>query len=125
MTPEPKTGGQPGILTLDIPDKAALYAAYMPFVTNGGLFIPAQRNERRGQNHSLGDEVFLLLNLVEQGERLPVAGKVIWVTPPGAQGQRQPGIGIQFSSQDSGATQQKIESLLGGALRSERPTHTL
>lgn len=123
MTPEPKSGGQPGILTLDIDDKAALYAAYMPFIANGGLFIPAQRNDRK--NYSLGDEVFLLLNLVEQGERLPVAGKVIWVTPPGAQGQRQSGVGIQFSNQDGGATQQKIESLLGGTLRSERPTHTL
>lgn len=123
MTPEPKSGGQPGILTLDIADKAALYAAYMPFIANGGLFIPAQRNERKSYN--LGDEVFLLLNLAEQGERLPVAGKVVWVTPPGAQGQRQAGIGIQFSNQDSGATQQKIESLLGGTLRSERPTHTL
>ena len=123
MTPEPKGGGQPGILTLDIADKSALYAAYMPFIANGGLFIPAQRNERK--NYNLGDEVFLLLNLAEQGERLPVAGKVVWVTPPGAQGQRQAGIGIQFSGQDSGATQQKIESLLGGALRSERPTHTL
>ena len=89
MTPEPKGGGQPGILTLDIDDKAALYAAYMPFIANGGLFIPAQRNERK--HYNLGDEVFLLLNLVEQGERLPVAGKVVWVTPPGAQGQRQAG----------------------------------
>lgn len=123
MTPEPKSGGQPGILTLDIADKAALYAAYMPFIANGGLFIPTQRNERK--NYNLGDEVFLLLNLAEQGERLPVAGKVVWVTPPGAQGQRQAGVGIQFSNQDSGATQQKIESLLGGTLRSERPTHTL
>lgn len=123
MTPEPKAGGQPGILTLDIADKAALYAAYMPFISNGGLFIPAQHNDRK--HYSLGEEVFLLLNLVEQGERLPVAGKVVWVTPPGAQGQRQPGIGIQFSNQDGGSTQQKIESLLGGSLRSERPTHTL
>lgn len=123
MTPEPKGGGQPGILTLDIGDKAALYAAYMPFIGNGGLFIPAQRNDRK--NYNLGDEVFLLLNLVEQGERLPVAGKVVWVTPPGAQSQRQAGVGIQFSNQDSGATQQKIESLLGGTLSSERPTHTL
>jgi type IV pilus assembly protein PilZ len=124
MTPEPKSGGQPGILTMDIADKAALYAVYMPFIRNGGLFIPAQQNNDR-EHYSLGDEVFLLLNLAELGERLPVAGKVVWVTPPGAQGQRQAGIGIQFSVQDGGTTQQKIESLLGGALRSERPTQTL
>ncbi|MDD4904770.1 MAG: pilus assembly protein PilZ, partial [Methylobacter tundripaludum] len=32
-----------GILSLSIKDKNALYAAYMPFVTNGGLFIPTNR----------------------------------------------------------------------------------
>ncbi len=33
-----------GILSLSIKDKSALYAAYMPFVINGGLFIPTNRN---------------------------------------------------------------------------------
>lgn len=124
MSPEPKQpGGQPGILTLNIPDKNALYAAYMPFISNGGLFIQTPQDNRK--SNDLGDEVFLLLNLVEQGERLPVAGKVVWVTPPGAQGQRIQGIGIQFSSQDGGATQGKIEKLLAGMLNSDRQTHTL
>lgn len=115
---------QPGIVTLNIADKAALYRAYMPFVSNGGLFIPAGPRDENA-NHQLGDEVFLLLHLVEQGERLPVAGKVVWVTPPGAQAQRVPGIGIQFSAQDAGATQQRIETLLAGSINSDRPTHTL
>lgn len=115
---------QPGILTLNIADKAALYLAYMPFISNGGLFIPTTRRGERA-SHTLGEEVFLLLNLVEQNERLPVAGKVVWVTPPGAQAQRVPGIGIQFSSQDAGATQRRIETLLAGSINSERPTHTL
>ena len=29
-----------GILSLTIRDKSSLYAAYMPFIKNGGLFIP-------------------------------------------------------------------------------------
>jgi type IV pilus assembly protein PilZ len=33
-----------GILTISIKDKSALYAAYMPFVINGGLFIPTNRD---------------------------------------------------------------------------------
>lgn len=122
MTPE-SGGGQPGILTLDIPDKSALYAAYMPFISNGGLFIPAKGREP--DEYGLGDEVFLLLHLQDQNDRIPVAGKVVWVTPVGAQGQRVPGIGIQFSSQDGGATQQKIEAILAGGLESDRPTNTL
>lgn len=117
------TAAQPGIITLELADKQALYAAYMPFLNNGGLFVP--RSQLRGQQLEMGDEVFLLVNLVEHSERLPVAGRVVWITPRGAQGQRQPGIGVQFSSQDGGATQQKLESLLAGSLESARPTNTL
>ncbi len=110
---------QQGILTLTIKDKSALYMAYMPYVKNGGLFIPTNKNYR------LGAEVFLLLTLMDDAERLPVAGKVIWVTPRGAQGKRTAGIGVQFSDQDGGTTQKKIETYLAGALHAERPTHTM
>jgi type IV pilus assembly protein PilZ len=116
----PRPGGiQPGILTLNIKDKSALYVAYMPFIKNGGLFIPTNKEYR------LGDEVFILLTLMDNAERLPVAGKVVWVTPRAAQGKRVQGIGVQFSVQDNGATQQKIESLLAGSLNADRPTHTM
>lgn len=120
MSTPPRPGGQPGILTLNIKDKSALYVAYMPFIRNGGLFIPTERNA-----YKLGDEVFILLTLMDSSERLPVAGKVVWVTPRGAQNKRQQGIGVQFSSQDAGATQKKIEASLAGALGADRPTHTL
>lgn len=123
MSAEAKSA-QPGIVTLNIPDKEALYKAYMPFVTNGGIFIPTSRRNEQ-VTYSLGDEVFLLLNMVEIGERLPVAGKVVWVTPPGSQGQRLEGIGIQFSNQDSGATQQRIETLLAGVIGADRSTNTM
>jgi type IV pilus assembly protein PilZ len=116
----PRPGGiQPGILTLNIKDKSALYVAYMPFIKNGGLFIPTNKEYR------LGDEVFILLTLIDNSERLPVAGKVVWVTPRAAQGKRVQGIGVQFSAQDNGATQQKIESLLAGSIGADRPTHTM
>lgn len=115
----PRSGTPPGILTLQIKDKSALYAAYMPFVKNGGLFVPT------GKEYRLGDEVFMLLTLLDSPERLPVAGKVIWVTPRGAQNKRVQGIGVQFSTQDAGITQRKIEALLAGALDADRPTHTM
>lgn len=111
--------GQPGILTLNIKDKNALFAAYMPFITNGGLFIPTDKNFR------LGDEVFVLLTLPDESDRLPVAGRVIWTTPERAQGKRVRGIGVQFSDQDGGATQRRIETLLAGAINSDRQTHTM
>ncbi|MEL7374945.1 MAG: pilus assembly protein PilZ, partial [Pseudomonadota bacterium] len=49
---------KPGLLTLTIKDKSALYLAYMPFIRNGGLFIPTNSSYR------LGDEVFMLLSLM-------------------------------------------------------------
>ncbi len=114
-TPSPRQG----ILTLTIKDKSALYVAYMPFIKNGGLFIPTNKP------YSLGDEVFILLTLMDSTERLPVAGRIVWVTPRGAQGKRAAGIGVQFSEQDNGETQRKIETHLAGALGAERPTHTM
>lgn len=110
---------KPGLLTLTIKDKAALYLAYMPFVHNGGLFIPTN------SAYSLGDEVFMLLNLMDEGDKLPVAGKVIWITPKGAQGKRMAGIGVQFSEQDNGETQKKISNYLAGALDGDKATHTM
>jgi len=108
-----------GILSLTIKDKSALYAAYMPFVKGGGLFIPTKKD------YQLGEEVFMLLTLMEESEKIPVAGKIVWVTPPGAQGNRAAGIGVQFSDQDDGAARNKIEGFLAGALDSDRPTHTM
>ena len=118
MTNPTAPGPRNGILSLTIKDKSVLYAAYMPFVKHGGLFIPTNKNYR------LGDEVFMLLNLMDEPEKIPVAGKVIWVTPKGAQGNRAAGIGVQFSDQDNTA-RSKIETYLAGALQSDRPTHTL
>jgi type IV pilus assembly protein PilZ len=112
-------GPKQGILSLTIKDKNALYAAYMQFVKYGGLFIPTTKQYR------LGDEVFMLLTLMDEAERLPVAGKIIWITPVGAEGNRAAGIGVQFSDQDGGAARNKIETYLAGALKSDRPTHTL
>ncbi len=111
-------GGRSGILSLSIKDKAALYSAYMPFVTNGGLFVATDKN------YKLGEEIFLLLNNMDEPEKIPVAGKVVWITPQGAQGNRSAGIGVQFSDQDDTA-RRTIENHLAGSLQSDRPTHTM
>jgi len=108
-----------GILSLTIREKGALYAAYMPFLKNGGLFVPTPNT------YKLGDEVFMLLTLPEGKDKLPVAGRVVWITPKGAQGNKTAGIGVQFSDLDKGSTRSRIETLLAGVLKSDRPTHTI
>jgi type IV pilus assembly protein PilZ len=113
-------GARQGILSLAIKDKAQLYGAYMPYVRGGGIFIPTTKR------YALGDEVFLLLSLLEDKDRLPVAGKVVWVTPPGSQGNRAAGIGVQFAdSTEAETVKGKIETLLAGMLESDKPTHTM
>lgn len=107
-----------GILSLTIKDKAVLYSAYMPYLEHGGLFVPTNKA------YSIGDEVFMLLSLMDEPEKIPIAGKVVWITPRGAQGNRTAGIGVQFSEQDTAANA-KIENHLAGSLSSERPTHTM
>ena len=111
---------RPGVLSLSIKEKSALFAAYMPFIKGGGLFIPTNKS------YKMGEEVFMLLTLMEAPSKLPVSGKVVWVTPTGAHGSRTQGVGVQFAFNESGkAAQNKIEGLLGGSLKSVRPTHTM
>ena len=107
-----------GILSLTIKDRTVLYAAYMPFLRNGGLFIPTNKR------CALGEEVFVLLALMDEAEKIPINGTVVWVTPKGAQGNRQAGIGVQFSEADFAAAT-KIEEHLGTGMVSDRPTHTM
>ena len=111
---------RPGVLSLSIKEKSALFAAYMPFIKGGGLFIPTNKS------YKMGEEVFMLLTLMDDPAKLPVSGKVVWVTPAGSHGSRTQGVGVQFAFNESGkAAQNKIEGLLGGSLKSARPTHTM
>ena len=113
-------GPRNGILSLTIKDKSVLYAAYMPFIKNGGLFIPTNRP------YQMGDQVYMLLTLMDEPNKLPVSGKVVWITPSGAQGNRQQGIGVQFDeSEGAVSVRHKIEGILGNAMKSTRLTHTM
>jgi len=110
---------KPGVLSLAIKEKVALYAAYMPYVKGGGLFIPTNKPFK------IGEEVFMLLSLIDDPMKLKVVGHVVWVTPA-AQAGRPQGVGVQFSDKDGGIeAKNKIEGLLGSALKSSRATHTM
>lgn len=110
---------KPGVLSLAIKEKVALYAAYMPYVKGGGLFIPTNKPFK------IGEEVFMLLSLIDDPMKLKVVGHVVWVTPAPQAGRPQ-GVGVQFSEKDGGLeARNKIENLLGSALKSSRATHTM
>lgn len=114
------TSPRPSVIQLAIKEKAALYAAYIPLFSEGGIFIPTARE------YKLGDDIYVLLSLPEDPQRYPVAGKVAWVTPAKAAGNRTQGVGIQFPKDEkSKLLKIKIEEILGALVGSERPTQTI
>lgn len=116
----PTASSRPSVIQLSIKEKAALYAAYIPLFTEGGIFIPSSRDYR------IGDDVYVLLSLPDDPQRYPVAGKVAWVTPAKAQGGRTQGVGIRFPADEkSRVLKIKIEEILGASLGSDRATQTL
>lgn len=113
-------GARPSVMQLVFREKGALYAAYMPALSDGGLFVPTTRD------YKLGEDIYLLLSLPEDPQRYPVAGKVAWVTPNNASGGRTQGVGVRFPADDkTRALKIKIEEMLGTALQSSKPTQTL
>ncbi len=112
-------GIRSGILNLALNDAEELYKCYMPFLKNSGLFIPTRKQ------FSLGDDVFVLLDLMEEAEKIPLTGKIVWVSPAGSSGHRRQGVGIEFPEESSAMLISKIEVHLAGLLSSERPTYTL
>jgi type IV pilus assembly protein PilZ len=114
------TAGRPSVIQLVFREKGALYAAYMPLLTDGGLFVPTTRE------YKLGEDIYLLLSLPDDPQRFPVAGKVAWITPANASGGRTQGVGVRFPNDDkSRQLKIKIEEVLGTSVSSSKPTQTL
>ncbi len=113
-------GARPSVIQLVFKEKTALYAAYMPFFSDGGLFVPTARDYR------LGEDIYLLLSLPDDPQRYPVAGKVAWITPANASGGRTQGVGVRFPADEkTRLIRLKIEELLGTSISSSKPTQTI
>ncbi|HMM85972.1 MAG: PilZ domain-containing protein [Gammaproteobacteria bacterium] len=116
----PASSARPSVIQLVFRDKTALYAAYIPIMSEGGLFVPTTREYR------LGDDIYLLLTLPDDPQRYPVAGKVGWITPANASGGRTQGVGVRFPADEkTRALKLKIEEILGTTVSSSKPTQTL
>ncbi len=115
----PAGASRPNVLSLSLKDQAGLYAAYMPFLNRGGIFVPSNRPFR------LGEQVFLVLSLLDRPQKYQIAGEVAWITPAGTP-LKTPGVGVHFPDDDNGRNLRRaIEEILGKALESSRPTQTL
>ena len=123
MANEKKNGAAPkarnSVISIAIKDKQALYMSYMPFVKNGGLFVPTQKD------YNLGDEMFLLVKVMDEIDPVHISGKIIWISPPGALGNKPRGVGVQFMGDTAKSTVNLIESKLGASISLTRTTHTM
>lgn len=99
--------------------EASLYLAYMPFVKGGGLFI------RSNQLYPLGSILSLTVSLLNEVEPYKIEGKVVWITPKGTQGNKPPGVGVQFMGENSRYLTNKIETYLAALLKSTQLTDTI
>ena len=114
------SASRPTVIQLVFREKGALYAAYMPLLHEGGLFVPTTRDYR------LGDDIYLLLSLPDDPQRYPVAGKVTWITPANASGGRTQGVGVRFPNDEKARLlRSRIEEALGTAISSAKPTQTI
>ena len=109
---------KPKVMTVAISDEKALYLSYMPFLANGGIFVPTDAT------YTVGDPVFLILKLPDNDQQA-VPGTVAWITPVGAQSGRTAGVGIHFNSPDGEPIRKRIEALLTGTSNSDRATYSM
>ena len=110
----------PDVISLNLKGKSALYAAWIPLLKGGGLFMETLKP------HQLGDEVLLVLSFLDEAIKIPLAGKVAWINPPHAHGNRPQGVAIQLPDNEVGKElKKKIEGILAPVVKSDRVTHTL
>ena len=107
------------VISIAIKDKQALYMSYMPFIKNGGLFVPTKKD------YKIGDEMFLLVKVMDEVDPIQISGKVVWINPYGTLGNKPRGVGIQFKGKNAANNVRLIENKLGASISLSRPTHTM
>lgn len=112
---QPRSGG---IIQVNIPDRKVLQSSYMPFVNGGGLFIPSN------QAVKMDDEIFVLATLPDQSQKIPLTGKVIWISYKQTVGKPQ-GFAIQLSGEKGIYYKMEAEKLLAGSMSLNHPSFTM
>ncbi|MBY0378212.1 MAG: PilZ domain-containing protein [Gammaproteobacteria bacterium] len=105
--------------SLSFDDKLTLYKQYMPFIQNGGLFIPTSKT------FCLGDAVSLSLALPDVATAYSCSGRVVWITPPAAERGLVAGIGVQLLGEETSSLCHQIETGLASMLGTLQMRDTL
>lgn len=94
------------VLDYVINDPIELNLSYMPFLEEGGLFVPTS------QPLALGERVFVDLHLPGKTDAMKIEGKVVWITPSNALHHVVPGVGVKFAGGNAPTIKAQIEGLL-------------
>jgi type IV pilus assembly protein PilZ len=101
---------EPKTLEYVIKSQLELNLSYMPFIKDGGLFIPTS------ETFNLGAKILVNLQLPGQKETHTIEGKVVWVTPKNALYQIFPGLGIQFIGENAKSLHEQIKTNLDNTM---------
>lgn len=113
--------GQSKLLqNIHIADKRELYKSYMSFIKTGALFIPFS-DELSPAKISLGQNIFIVLTLLDSVKKYPIPGKIVWISRSGA----IKGFGFAFGeSSQSKILKDHIENLIIDFKMKKEPTYT-
>jgi type IV pilus assembly protein PilZ len=98
------------VLSYVISDPIELNLSYMPFILNGGLFVPTY------DQYALNDKVQVNLQLPGKKEALMIEGKVVWITSKNALHHVLAGVGIQFTGANASTVKGQLENLLDNSM---------
>lgn len=107
-------------IAITFKDAGQVVEAYMPFLRDGGFFIPTERE------FSLGDELFIVLTLPDNPkQRSPAPAKVVWINPPKASGGRKQGIGVAFTGVQAPTINNRFKKIIDQSGRRSMMTNTM
>lgn len=112
---QPRMGG---LLQVNITDRAMLQASYMPYINGGALFISTK------QPVKMGEEVFVLATLPNQSQKIPLTGKVVWISYKQT-GMKPQGFAIQLAGEKGIYYKNEAEKLLAGSMSADLPSFTM
>lgn len=100
------------ILSIDyvVTNQTELNLSYMPFIKNGGLFIPTS------EVYPMGSKIMVHLQLPGRKEKEIIEGKIVWITPQNALYEIFPGIGVQFTGEEAKSAHEQIKANLDNTI---------
>ena len=107
-----------GLLQVNMHDRETLQNSYMPFIEGGGLFIPTKHPVK------MGEEIFILATLPNQPQKIPITGKVVWISYKQS-GIKPQGFGIQLTGEMGLQYKLEAEKILAGSMSTGRSSYTM